>query len=289
MYLINGVPLDGDNCVIEYGSDWLSPISPVVDVVTVPGVHGITVPPVPPVVGQRTLTLKIGCAGSRGWVETRRVLRLLTMPRLTLTRRMPGQLMDRCASVVLTSLTADDTTVGRYTRYTATLSMTSPFWRAAEPTLIAIPDDGVLVDTSAVPGPYTMWLGEPNNSVSVLAPDGYPDGYMSDAPIDDMIIRVPKGVDAMTLTDPTSGTGISWSGTATSGYLYVDPQHLRAWTTGGATAWGDGADVTAGLDYPASGPLQIWPDAAGKYRVELTTHGVPTGQQTHIRFFKAWW
>lgn len=35
MYLINGVVLDDGNCVIEHGSDWLSPISPVVDVVTV--------------------------------------------------------------------------------------------------------------------------------------------------------------------------------------------------------------------------------------------------------------
>lgn len=289
MYLINGVPLDGGNCVIEYGSDWLSPISPVVDVVTVPGVHGIAVPPVPPVVGQRTLTMKIGCAGTAGWEETRRVLRLLTMPRLTLTRSMPDQLMDRCASVVLTSLTADDTTVGRYTRYTATLSMTSPFWRAAEPTLTALPDDGVLLDASAIPGPATWWEGEPNNSVSVLAPGGYPDGYMSDAPIDDMIIRVPKGVDAMTLTDPTSGTGISWSGKTTAGYLYVDPKRLRAWTDGNEAAWESGADATAGLDYAAAGPLQIWPDADGRYRVDLATHGVPADQKTFIRFFKAWW
>lgn len=288
MYLINGVPLDGGNCVIEYGSDWLSPISPVVDVVTVPGVHGITVPPMPPVIGQRTLTLKIGCAGAAGWEQTRRVLRLLTMPRLRLTRRMPDY-PDRCADVVLTSLTADDTTVGRYTRYTATLSMTSPFWRAAEPTLAAVPDDGVIMHAAAIPGPYTMWLGEPDNSVSVLAPDGYPDGYASDAPIDAMIIRVPKGVDSMTLTDPTSGTGVSWSGTATSGYLYVDPQHLRAWTDGNPLAWDGGADVTAGLDYAASGPLQIWPDADGAYRVDLATHGVPADQKIYIQFFKAWW
>lgn len=289
MYLINGVPLDGDNCVIEYGSDWLSPISPVVDVVTVPGVHGIAVPPVPPVIGQRTLTMKIGCAGTAGWEETRRVLRLLTMPRLTLTRRVPDQLMDRCADVVLTSLTADDTTVGRYTRYTAAFSMTSPFWRAPAPTLTALPDDGVLLDASAIPGPATWWEGEPNNSVSVLAPDGYPDGYMSDAPIDDMIIRVPKGVDAMTLTDPTSGTGISWSGKTTAGYLYVDPKRLRAWTDGNEAAWEGGADATAGLDYAAAGPLQIWPDADGRYRVDLATHGVPADQKTFIRFFKAWW
>lgn len=289
MYLINGVPLDGDNCVIEYGSDWLSPISPVVDVVTVPGVHGIAVPPVPPVIGQRTLTMKIGCAGTAGWEETRRVLRLLTMPRLTLTRRVPDQLMDRCADVVLTSLTADDTTVGRYTRYTAAFSMTSPFWRAPAPTLTALPDDGVLLDASAIPGPATWWEGEPNNSVSVLAPDGYPDGYMSDAPIDDMIIRVPKGVDAMTLTDPTSGTGISWSGKTTAGYLYVAPKRLRAWTDGNEAAWEGGADATAGLDYAAAGPLQIWPDADGRYRVDLATHGVPADQKTFIRFFKAWW
>lgn len=289
MYLINGVPLDGGNCVIEYGSDWLSPISPVVDVVTVPGVHGIAVPPVPPVIGQRTLTMKIGCAGTAGWEETRRVLRLLTMPRLRLTRRMPEYLMDRCADVVLTSLTADDTTVGRYTRYTAALSMTSPFWRGVDPTLVEIRDDGVLLDTSAVTGPCTMWLGEPNNSVSVPAPDGYVDGEMSDAPVDDLIIRVPAGVDAMTLTDPTSGTGISWSGKTTAGYLYVDPKRLRAWTDGNEAAWGGGADATAGLDYAAAGPLQIWPDADGRYRVDLTTHGVPADQKTFIRFFKAWW
>lgn len=289
MYLINGVPLDGGNCVIEYGSDWLSPISPVVDVVTVPGAHGIAVPPVPPVIGHRTLTMKIGCAGTAGWEETRRVLRLLTMPRLTLTRRVPDHLMDRCADVVLTSLTADDTTVGRYTRYTAAFSMTSPFWRSPDPTLTALPDDGVLLDASAIPGPATWWEGEPNNSVSVLAPDGYPDGYMSDAPIDDMIIRVPKGVDAMTLTDTTSGTGISWSGKTTAGYLYVDPKRLRAWTDGNEAAWEGGADATAGLDYAAAGPLQIWPDADGRYRVDLATHGVPADQKTFIRFFKAWW
>ena len=202
---------------------------------------------------------------------------------------MPDQLMDRCAEVVLASLTADDTTLGRYTRYTAVFSMTSPFWRAPDPTLTALPDDGVLLDASAIPGPATWWEGEPNNSVSVLAPDGYPDGYQSDAPIDDMIIRVPKGVDAMTLTDPTSGTSIAWSGTTTSGYLYVDPKRLHAWTSGNATAWTGGADVTAGLDYGANGPLQIWPDAAGKYRVTLTTHGVPAGQQTYVRYYKSWW
>lgn len=288
MYLINGVPLDGGNCVIEQGSDWLSPISPVVDVVTVPGVHGIMVPPMPPVVGQRTLTLKIGCAGTDGWAQTRRLLRLLTMPRLRLTRRIPD-CPDRCADVVLTSLTADDTTVERYTRYTATLSMTSPFWRAAEPTLSAVPDGGVLMNAAAHPGPFTMWLGEPNNSVSVLDTGGCADGYASDAPVDDMIIRVPKGVDSMTLTDPTSGTGVSWSGTATSGYLYVDPQRLRAWTAGGTGAWSGGADVTAGLDYMAAGPLQIWPDSDGAYRVALAVHGVPADQRTYIRFFKAWW
>mgnify|MGYP000217160645 FL=1 len=289
MYLSNGVEWDDCNGVIEHGSDWLSPISPVVDVVTVPGVHGITVPPLPPVVGQRTLTMKIGCAGSAGWAETRRVLRLLTMPRLVLTRRMPDQPMDRCTEVVLTSLSADDTTLYRYTRYTAVFSMTSPFWRAPDPTLAALPDDGVLLGAAAIPGPATRWEGEPNNSVSVLTPDGCPDGYQSDAPIDDMIIRVPKGGDAMTLTDPTSGTSVTWSGKTTSGYLYVDPQRLHAWTSGNATAWTGGADVTAGLDYGANGPLQIWPDAAGKYRVNLTVHGVPAVKQTYVRYYKSLW
>lgn len=289
MYLINGVELDGGNCVIEHGSDWLSPISPVVDVVTVPGMHGITVPSLPPVVGQRTFTMKIGCAGSAGWAETRRVLRLLTMPSLVLTRRMPGHFMDRCVEVVLTSLSADDTTLDRYTRYTAVFSMTSPFWRAPDPTLAALPDDGVLLDASAIPGPTTWWEGEPNNSVSVLATEGCPDGCQSDAPIDDMIIRVPTGVDAMTLTDPTSGTSVTWSGKTTSGYLYVDPKRLHAWTSGNATAWAGGADVTAGLDYGANGPLQIWPDADGKYRVNLTAHGVPAGRQTYVRYYKSWW
>ena len=47
--------------------------------------------------------------------------------------------------------------------------------------------------------------------------------------------------------------------------------------------------VTPGLDYGANGPLQIWPDAAGKYRVTLTTHGVPAGQQTYVRYYKSWW
>lgn len=290
MYLINGVALDERNCVVEHGSDWLAPISPTVDAVTIPGVHGIAAPVTPPVIGQRNLTIKIGCAGLDGWKDAQRILRLLAMPRLTLTRRSDEQITDRCANVILTSLSADDTTLGRYTRYTATLAMTSACWRSPDPVVQALPDDGVIMRVAATSGLSTAWLGEPNNSVSILSTDGFADGAFSDAPVDDLIIRVPGGVDSMSLTDATSWTSVSWSGKSASGYLYVDPKRLKAWTSSNSAAWtGGGADVTSGLDYGTGGPLQIWPDEHGEYKTTLSTHGVPAGQQTYLRYYRSWW
>lgn len=64
------------------------------------------------------------------------------------------------------------------------------------------------------------------------------------------------------VTDPVSGTGLSWQGTVPAGtYLFLDAKSLRAWTSPSSGAWFSGTDVSSGLDYPPVGPLQLMPVA----------------------------
>lgn len=65
------------------------------------------------------------------------------------------------------------------------------------------------------------------------------------------------------ITDARSGTGIIWNGVLTSEkYLYIDIDSFTAWTATDSADWGASSgstDVSNGLDYLPSGPLQLWP------------------------------
>lgn len=81
------------------------------------------------------------------------------------------------------------------------------------------------------------------------------------APIADAKVRVTGPATSVTVTDQTSGTGLSWTGALAAGqYLYLDAAALTARISSSGSAWDSGGtDASAGLDYPAAGPLQLWP------------------------------
>lgn len=107
----------------------------------------------------------------------------------------------------------------------------------------------------------------------------------STAPITDPIIRITGPCTNPTITDPTTGTGISWTGTvAASTYLYLHPDRLTARTSASDTAWlSGGTNVSSGIDYPAPGPLQLWPmvDSFTSRTIRLSATG--TGKTAATR------
>lgn len=83
----------------------------------------------------------------------------------------------------------------------------------------------------------------------------------STAPIGDATIRVTGPATSVTVTDPTTGAGITWSGSLAAGqYLFMRPRPLSARISSLSSEWtSGGTDVSTGLDFPAAGRLQLWP------------------------------
>lgn len=152
---------------------------------------------------------------------------------------------------------------------------------------------------SPVLGLIPAWTGTVNASESTLS-TGSETSYAftsdltnvaihhlagSTAPITDPIIRITGPCTNPTITDPTTGTGISWTGTvAASTYLYLHPDRLTARTSASDTAWlSGGTNVSSGIDYPAPGPLQLWPmvDSFTSRTIRLSATG--TGKTAATR------
>ena len=107
-----------------------------------------------------------------------------------------------------------------------------------------------------------------------------------DAPITDPIIRC-QSVTGVKITDQSSKTTITWSGTLPSGkpYLYLSPVNLSAWCSDSATAWSGGTSLT-GIDWEGE-PLEIWPMADGSYRLSAQQTGGTN--PIAVRFSPSWW
>ena len=157
-----------------------------------------------------------------------------------LTRRVldvVGVATDQHASARLKSIAEiKGSTASPLILVTALLELPSVFWRGAVVTSAPI---AATTDTSAV----------------------VPSLNGSTAPVVDAVLRVTGPAASIDVRDPATGTGLSWTGTLTAGqYLYLDAAQLRAWTTTSASAWAaTESDVSTGLDYPAPGPLELWP------------------------------
>lgn len=83
----------------------------------------------------------------------------------------------------------------------------------------------------------------------------------SSAPVVDPVIRITGPCTSVLITDPQTGTGISWAGTLAAGqFLFLDPTTTRARISANSTDWTTGGtDTSAGVSFPAAGLLQLWP------------------------------
>ena len=308
-YRLNGMELDTDNTAVTLGSTFLAGIETSRTVVSVPGMHG-TVPANPlPLFNERQVTIRIGVGGGEYYGETMRVVRLCCTPNTVLSRTVDG--IEQEAVAELVSLQADgDETLGRYSAYTAVFALPGVWWRSPTALTMELPFTGGGVTPARGPalttrkGRWGRGRGEPDNSPSALANfvtmalgpkddspsllyTGIPEGFFGDAPIPDAILRFPATATSATFTDPVSGTGVSWQGTAGSGYTYLDCGTLTAWRSSDTDAW-DGGTAVGGVDYPAAGPLQITPAMDGGYGLKASVTGATDGVVA-VHFRQAWW
>lgn len=310
-YKLNGIPLDTENCLVIVGSTLMPGISTRRTVTTIPGVNGSLDLNRPPIFEERQLTLKVDAFTPKVYEESSRIMRLCTMPNLTLTRVKDG--VEQSTRVELTSLEADDDTShpDGLVSFSAVFAMPDVYWHATGHWVCALPlnKTSILFPKSRTMPKYwtrwagtpndspslladfaTMWMGEPNNSPSVLFSGEIPGGvFWGDAPLYHPVIKFPSTVTSATITDPVSSTGISWTGAADSSKpLYIRPDIMRAWRSPYANAWEpSGTDASAGLDYPAGGILRCWPDADGTYNLQINATGA--SGDASIRVMSTWW
>lgn len=311
-YAINGIPLDTARCRVTQGSTLFAGVSASRAKISAPFRNGTIPTGLTPTFEERSVTLKVTAFGRDGTgMDSRRLARLCTTPHPVLSRTMGGQ--RQTAEVELASMEADDGggVLDRVTPFTVVFAMPGVWWRDEQPMDLTVPSGttGLLLPgTLTLPRHWTRWTGARNASPSRLADfatrwlgagnespsilfDRLDDGWMGDAPICDPIIRLPKGVSSAAITDPASGTGVTWAGDAdATRYTYLDIADARAYRTLRDAQW-DAAgmiDETGGLDYPAAGMLQCWPAPTdGAYRLTVKLAGSTDPLIVHCR--RAWW
>lgn len=296
-YRLNDVDLSWPGFHLVVGSTHYTSIVSRVTSVTVKGRDGVVVPAGILDLDTPELTLKAVTSGADADTLMRRFRRLCrhasTVTRIErdtvsgLERRM----RTRC---VLTSCKpdGDETPWGGTRAETAVLQLPGVYWQGTVERGVTLNADGGLIlpgriDSNPDVGYWTMWLGLPDASESILF-DRMPEGWLSDAPITQMIMRFGDAY-SVRVADPVSGTDLTWSGTRDSNqpYLFLDTANRHAWTSASGTAWTGGTDVSGGVDWSGQ-PLQVWPDdTTGDYNVAITQSGGTAGSVL-CRYLQSW-
>ena len=236
--------IDGANLTgwrIQAASVWRAPVSTRRSVITSPGRHGVKhVNGL--VLDEPTVELVLQPLGS-SQVEIedldQSLMRLISKDRLVLRRTSGGRTAE--AEARLVSLTPDLFVYPTLARYLLTLALPGVFFRDPAPILSL----AIAAQANVAAAPLTALAG-------------------GSGPISDAVVRVVGPCTQVSVSDPASGTGLSWSGSLAAGsYLYLDAASLSARISTSAAAWDSGGTVvTGGLDYPGAGPLQLWPQPA---------------------------
>ena len=305
---INGVRLDSEWATVQRGTSYLAGVSVSRNVVTVAGRQGSVPSAIRPQFEERQVEIVLNAWNGRFAEEVSRVCRLAASGRVTLGRTVNGVSQEAYAELVGIGETEND--LPQVEQVTLTFALPGVWWRSPTALSMEIPLEGGEITPPVGPaitngkGWWTRALGEPDNSPSVLANfvtmalgsrdnspsvlyTGIPEGYFGDAPVPDAILRFPATATAATFTDQVSGTGISWQGTAGSGYVYVDAATLTAWRSTNADAWNGGTSI-GGVDYPSAGPLQLTPALDGSYVLGSSLTGVTDGVVV-VHFKQSWW
>lgn len=230
---------------------------------TLPRVHGIVPTGRGPVFDAATVGLEWLIRGtSETELRTRRayLVGLLQRPGLLYQHKIDGVVRECAATLVHVSEPGEHYTpapgnVGMsLMRMTARVHLTGVFLRDTTYAIASAP-----IGTTAL----TTWA--------------------SSGPIPDAVVRFAPGGD-VSIIDTAWGEGVSWSGFARSGYLYVDAASWTAWDSLDDDEWTPaGGDYTPGLSRPAAGRLQLRP--VGESRTVTVT---VTGANAAIRARGAW-
>ena len=221
--------------------------------VELPGVHG-NINLGLPVYDEQQVTLDANVqAATEGALEEAisHFLALCGTPTLTLTRISGG--VTSTADAALVSIAHDEWVPSVSTHIVAVFAIPGAFFRGPTVTDADLVFSGTLT------------------AQEIAALSG------SSAPISDAVIRITGPATSVTLTDPTSGTGLTWSGTLGSGgYLFLRGRSLMARISGSPSDWlsGGTSDLDA-IGYPAAGRLQLFPvvQSATVRKIQLTASG----------------
>ena len=104
----------------------------------------------------------------------------------------------------------------------------------------------------------------------------------STGPIGDAVIRITGPATSVSVDDPMTGTGISWSGTLNAGqYLFLRARPLSGRISSTATDWSSGgSDVSGAVSFPAAGRLQLWPVVQSATVRKILMSATGTGRST---------
>ena len=241
-YLVDGVG-DGARRQLTGQSEYRPAVSTRGDLIVVPGRHG-AVPAGVARLEASTLALEWevwGATATQMEAEREALVSLLAHPAgVTITRRLDGA-GGQVAAARLKSIGAGTA------QYATPLTVV--------PAVFEIPA-GVWRDAAATTTAAVAAATDVTAALTALAGGS--------APITDAVVRVQGPATGITVTDVVSGTGLSWTGALAAGeYLFMDAAALTARRTTSSTAWDAGGTAVSGtLDYPAAGPLLLWPRMA---------------------------
>jgi len=297
-YSLNGQPLDSERMRVIVGTTHYTSLSPIVDTVQVSGRSGVIVGSSIPVLDAPELTVKVAAWGADSDALISRFrARCLHAAKLTIGKTETlddGSSRSMVTRAVCTSCEPDDDERPfRDLRVmTAVFQLPDVFWRGVQWQEVSLAASGGRLLSGGVSEPssngyWTRWQGLPNASPSELF-DIMPDGWLSNAPITTLTLRLGAGVTGVTVSDPVSGTNLMWGGQrdASRPYLFVDVANRKAWTAANADAWSGGTDASNGIDWTTE-PLQVWPAIdSGDYRLDIRQTG-GTDKVT-CRFLQSW-
>lgn len=223
---------------IRKGSTWRAPVQVRTKNLEIPDMHGV-VPIGLPVFEAPQVSLDLKCGtGSQETVESvsNELLALLSAPGLTLGRESGGVVTSAVPRLVGISL--GDFIWNHSARFVALLDIPGVFFRAAS------------VDTTP-----TVIVSGQTYTLGGLG--------VGTAPITDSVLRVRGPLTSITVTDPVSGTGVTWTGNLLADtFLFLHPSTATA-RVGTASDWeSGGTDVSGSMSRPGTGRLQIWPRMA---------------------------
>lgn len=262
-WTLNGVDLDTATGHLASATVWRPPISVRRSATVIPGRHGSIDVGLPtfeePIVPISVRTVQTSQAALEAAVNS--LVTLLTQPTLTLGRTSGG--VTASARARLVSVDTDhDFLVGVTAAPVAQLAIPGVFFRG---TLQTSDDFAFNADLL-------------NQEVATLSG--------STAPITDVVIRVTGPCSSVTITDPATATGLSWTGTLAAGqYLFLCPAPLSARISADPAAFtAGGTSVLSGVDWPATGRLQLWPvvQTATTRKVLLSATGTGRSAATKL-------